>query len=128
MRQSLLSESLLTNPRVTFAVVAIVGSVLFATSGIVVRSGLNAANVEQSSDLSVDTGTFIGKTENILVLSLVLLGAYTALSVVVAGKSIVRESDMDGEDSSYYLVGTLVNVVYSLSLSLVARLVLQFHL
>jgi hypothetical protein len=113
---------------VTFAVVAIVGSVLFATSGIVVKSGLNAANVEQSSDLSVDTGTFIGKTENILVLSLVLLGAYTALSVVVAGKSIVRESDMDGEDSSYYLVGTLVNVVYSLSLSLVARLVLQFHL
>lgn len=128
MKKTLLSESLLTNPKITFSVIAIIWAVLFATSGWVVKRGLNLADVERSDDLSVDTGTVIGKIENTLILSLVLVGAYTALSVVVAGKSVVRQADMDGDDSSYYLVGTLVNFLYSVVLSLVARLALQFHL
>lgn len=128
MRKTLLSESLLTNPKITFSVVVIIWVVLFTTSGLVVKIGLNLANIERSDDLSVDTGTFIGKVENILILFLVLVGAYTALSVVVAGKSVVRQADMDGNDSSYYLVGTLVNFLYSVVLSLAARLALQVHL
>lgn len=128
MKKTLLSESLLTNPKITFSVIAIIWAVLFATSGWVVKRGLNLADVERSDDFSVDTGTVIGKVENTLILSLVLVGAYTALSVVVAGKSVVRQADMDGSDSSYYLVGTLVNFLYSVVLSLVARLALQFHL
>jgi hypothetical protein len=126
--KTLLSESLLTNLKITFSVIAIIWVVLFTTSGWVVRGGLNLANIERSDDLSVDTGTLIGKIENTLILSLVLVGAYTALSVVVAGKSVVRQADMDGNDSSYYLVGTLVNFLYSVVLSLVARLALQLHL
>lgn len=128
MGKTLLSESLLTNLKITFSVIAIIWVVLFTTSGWVVRGGLNLANIERSDDLSVDTGTLIGKIENTLILSLVLVGAYTALSVVVAGKSVVRQADMDGNDSSYYLVGTLVNFLYSVVLSLVARLALQLHL
>jgi hypothetical protein len=128
VRKTLLSESLLTNPKITFSVVVIIWVVLFTTSGLVVKIGLNLANIERSDDLSVDTGTFIGKVENILILFLVLVGAYTALSVVVAGKSVVRQADMDGNDSSYYLVGTLVNFLYSVVLSLAARLALQVHL
>lgn len=72
-----------------------------------------------------DTGTVIGKIENVLVLVLVLLGAYTALSVVFAGKSIVRKDDMGRGDTSYYLTGTIANVAFSFLWSLSTSVALR---
>jgi len=71
-----------------------------------------------------DTGTVIGKTENVLVLSLMLLQAYTALGVIFAAKSIVRKSDMDQNDTSYYLTGTLANFTYSVVVGLLLHVIL----
>lgn len=69
-----------------------------------------------------DTGAVIGKAENVLVLSLMLLQAYTALGVIFAAKSIVRKSDMGREDTSYYLTGTMANFTYSVVVGLVLHL------
>lgn len=69
-----------------------------------------------------DTGAVIGKAENVLVLSLMLLQAYTALGVIFAAKSIVRKSDMGREDTSYYLTGTMANFTYSVVVGVVLHL------
>ena len=61
-----------------------------------------------------DTGRVIGKCENVLVLTLVFVGAYTALGLVFAAKSIVRREDMSSGDTTWYLAGTLVNFTYSI--------------
>lgn len=86
---------------------------LIATSGWVVRGALWFAGVEPAAG-QVDTGRAVGKVENVLVLTLALLGAYTALAVVFAAKSIVRWQDTASEDTTYYLTGSIANVTYSL--------------
>ncbi|MFC7081467.1 hypothetical protein [Halorussus caseinilyticus] len=72
-----------------------------------------------------DTGKAIGKAENVLVLSLMLLEAYTALGVIFAAKSIVRKSDMDQRDTSYYLTGTMANFTYSVVVGLLLHVALR---
>lgn len=72
--------------------------------------------LESDSDLEEDTGWLIGRLENILVLTLVLTGEYTALSIIFAAKSWVRIEDTASENSTYYLAGTLVNFTYSIAI------------
>ncbi|QLG63973.1 hypothetical protein HUG12_03535 [Halorarum salinum] len=67
-----------------------------------------------------DTGRVVGKCENVLVLTLVFVGAYTALGLVFAAKSIVRREDMTSGDTTWYLAGTLVNFTYSIVVGVVA--------
>lgn len=118
MKDPLLFESLLAAPVRTVVVTSVWTIMLLLTSGIPVNVVLTLADIDPPSGDTVDTGTVIGKLENVLVLLLVLVNAYTALSVVVTGKSIVRQDDMDKSDSSYYLAGTLANFVYSLAFGL----------
>ncbi|GAA0205522.1 hypothetical protein [Halobaculum roseum] len=66
-----------------------------------------------------DTGRVIGKCENVLVLTLVFVGAYTALGLVFAAKSLVRREDMTSGDTTWYLAGTLVNFTYSIVVGVV---------
>lgn len=66
-----------------------------------------------------DTGRVVGKCENVLVLTLVFVGAYTALGLVFAAKSIVRREDMSSGDTTWYLAGTLVNFTYSIVVGVV---------
>ncbi len=56
-----------------------------------------------------DTDFVVGKCENILILTFMLLGAYTALALVFAAKAIVRREDMR-TNSLYFLAGTMVQV------------------
>lgn len=70
--------------------------------------------LETDSDIEEDTGWLIGRLENILVLTLVLAGEYTALSIIFAAKSWVRREDTATENTTYYLAGTLVNFTYSI--------------
>lgn len=122
-----LDYSLLNAP-----LVALVFAVLLYTSGSVVDWSFRYAGVSLSrsdsdadgaSDSAVeDTGAVIGKAENVLVLTLMLLQAYTALGVIFAAKSIVRKSDMGREDTSYYLTGTMANFTYSVVIGLVLHL------
>lgn len=64
-----------------------------------------------------DIGSVIGKCENVLILTFMVVGAYTALAVIFAAKSIVRKDDMQN-NSRYYLGGTLTNVTYSVAVGL----------
>jgi len=88
------------------------------TDGGTVETGDGEDNTE-------DTGKAIGKTENVLILSLMLLEAYTALGVIFAAKSIVRKSDMDQRDTSYYLTGTMANFTYSVVVGLLLHVALR---
>lgn len=97
---------------------------LYCTSGIIVNCILNSAGIDET-DEQKDTGTAIGKVENVLVLTLILLEAYTALGVIFAAKSIVRSDDIGTGDTSYYLTGTLSNFTYSVVVGVVLHLVIR---
>ena len=109
----------------------LVGVVLLAylflhlTSGRVVHYAFGVAGVTVA-DEDRDTGTAIGKIENVLVLTLMLLEAYTALGVIFAAKSLVRKDDIDTGDTSYYLLGTLANFTYSVVVGMVVHVGLRF--
>lgn len=70
--------------------------------------------LENDADIEEDTGWLIGRLENVIVLTLVLAGEYTALSIVFAAKSWVRRDDTAGGNTTYYLAGTLANFTYSI--------------
>jgi len=80
--------------------------------------------LETDSDVKKDTGWLIGRIENTIILTLVVAGQYTALSIIFAAKSWVRVEDTANENSTYYLAGTMVNFTYSIVVAIVAVLVL----
>lgn len=88
--------------------VIIVGgySVLLATSGklvsyILFKISKEPLNQKISKEV-LDTGFVVGKCENLLILTFMLLGAYTALALIFAAKTIVRSEDMR-KNSLYFL-------------------------
>jgi hypothetical protein len=74
---------------------------------------------------TLDTGSAIGKCENFLIYTFVILGAYTAIAIIFTAKAIVRAEDMR-KNSLYYLAGTLVNVSYSILVALIAKLLISY--
>ena len=88
-------------------------ALLLATSGYVVAATLRFAGADVGED-EADTGRAVGKVENVLILTLALLGAYTALGLVFTAKSIVRWQDISSGNTTYYLTGSVANVTYSL--------------
>lgn len=102
--------------------------ILLVTSGKVVFYLLQKAKGSpyDEKDKRLDTGYIIGKCENILLLTLVFLGQYTAISIIFAAKTIVRQEDIK-KDSLFYLAGTLINVTYSMFVGLATKwLMVQF--
>ncbi len=99
-------------------------ALLMLTSGRLLNMilrGIAKEDVEGKLDKRVrDTGAVVGKCENILIVVMVLVGAYTALSVLFAGKAFVRREDMS-TNSLYFLAGTMVNVTYSLLVALIIK-------
>lgn len=88
-------------------------TLLMGTSTWFVNYVLDHANGDYE-EADVDTGRVTGKLENLLILTLVLLNAYTALGLVFTAKSIIRWRDISSRDTNYYLTGTLANFTYSL--------------
>lgn len=109
-------------------IVVIIWSVAFvvalAGSGPFVRTLLRKAGRELPPD-EVNPGRVIGKLENVLVVSLVAAGAFTALALIFAAKGIAR---VEGgrEKASYYILGTLANFTWSLLVALAGRLVTRW--
>ncbi len=105
---------------------------LLITSGTVVKRFVpfdkegEEADSSQGSDKEkiIRTGRIIGKSENILILTFILLEAYTALAIVFAAKAIVRKEDME-RNSFYYLAGTMVNVTWSVVFSVAFKVMLS---
>ncbi|WP_157745941.1 hypothetical protein [Halorubrum trapanicum] len=98
---------------------------LHFSSTWVVNYVFRYAGVEIDDDQK-DTGTAIGKLENILILTLMLIQAYTALGVIFAAKSIVRADDIDTGDTSYYLTGTIANFTYSIVMGVLLHILLLY--
>jgi len=104
------------DPASTWDVAATVAAylLLLGTSGRVVTRTLALVPSEdqEPTERERDVGAIVGKCENLLTLTFVLLGAYTALAVIFAAKGIIRKEDIE-KNSLFYLAGTLVNFTYS---------------
>ena len=73
-------------------------------------------------------GHWIGMTERVLMLSLILVGQYAAVGFVVAAKSVLRYNDLrnanDRALTEYILLGTLLSLGFTLLLGIgVAQLI-----
>lgn len=116
---AILFDALGYSLEVTIVIVVVGLLALLATSGKIVSLAFDLAHVDIETDEERDTGMVIGKMENVLVLILMLVEAYTALGVVFAAKSIVRRSDMSAGNTSYYLTGTITNFTYTILVGVV---------
>jgi|GEM_PF-672879 len=87
------------------------------------RPGADAAGSGVVSPQDRDVGTIVGKAENILLLSFILVGAYTALAVIFAAKGLVRREDIE-KNTLYYLAGTMTNVTYSVVVGIAVRVLI----
>ncbi len=114
---------------VTVAILVVGYSVLLCTSGILVNYILSTISKEPLSKKigkeARDTGFVVGKCENLLILTFMLLDAYTALALVFAAKTIVRKEDMS-KNSLFFLAGTMINVTYSIMIGLVTKILIAF--
>lgn len=80
--------------------------------------------IKFANESELDTGFIIGKCENILILTLVLLGAYTVLALIFGAKAIIRQDEIKN-NSLYFLAGTMVNVTYSVIVGLIMKSILN---
>lgn len=94
-------------------------------SGNVVRRCFDKAGVPVVNDKSERVGDVIGKLENVLVLTIVMVEAYTALALIFAAKNIVRIEKNDEKSINYYILGTLANFTWSLVMAMLAKFVIR---
>lgn len=67
-------------------------------------------------------GRTIGALERVILLTLVLLGQWGALGLVLAAKSVARFKDLEKRNfAEYYLVGTLTSVLVAMTLGLIVK-------
>ena len=101
--------------------------ILLGTSGILVNyiiSRISPEPVTKKISKEIrDTGFVIGKCENLLILTFMVLEAYTALALVFAAKAIVRREDMS-KNTLFFLAGTMINVTYSIMIGLILKILI----
>ena len=111
----------------------VIGGYVFtiATGGIVFKHFVGELHIENNESPSkqtpsgYSTGMIIGKCENILVLTLILLGGYAGLAIIFVAKPIARADEFK-KHPEYYLVGTLLNFTYSTVTGVLLLLALNF--
>lgn len=101
---------------------------LLSTSGIVLNNILTKISDEplnqKISKETRDIGFVIGKCENLLILTFMILNAYTALTLIFAAKAIIRKEDI-GKNSLFFFAGTMINVTYSIIIGVVLKILLK---
>jgi hypothetical protein len=98
-----------------------------------VRAVLDAPSLQMRRDddrtagaIEIARGRAIGALERAIGLSLVLLGEYGALGLIVAAKSLARFKALeDREFAEYFLIGTLSSLLLALLGGVAVRLVLN---
>lgn len=140
-----LTKEILTNN--WFLLLALMGALfLLFTSGMVVRRVMNIIYNKNLADLAssdggttavvqpdvneekltkdrISTGLIIGKCENLIIYLMVLTGSYTALAIIFTAKTIIRKEDI-AKNSMFFLAGTMINVTYSLLISILVKLLI----
>ena len=103
--------------------------VLLSTSGKVLDYILSKTSgkciIQKINKETRDTGFVVGKCENLLILTFMLLDAYTALALILAAKAVVRREDMS-KNSLYFLAGTMINITYSIMFGLAIKILVEF--
>lgn len=70
---------------------------------------------------------FIGRLERLIIVTFVLLEAYTAIGMVFAAKSIARIKELDKEEFvPYYIVGTLASTLLAIASGLIVKGIIFF--
>jgi len=70
-------------------------------------------------------GATIGMIERALIYILAYLGEYTAISFILAAKSIARFNDLqDRRFAEYYLIGSLMSILFAVMAVLAVRWVM----
>ena len=90
---------------------------------VVVRAMLELPALQMRRDedrtagaIDIARGRTIGTLERALALTLVLLGQYGALGLIVAAKSLARFKALDDRDfAEYFLIGTLASLLLALA-------------
>ncbi|WP_167956543.1 DUF3307 domain-containing protein [Anaerosporobacter faecicola] len=79
-------------------------------------SNASAADMETSAD--TNAGAFIGSLERLVILIFLSLGQYSAIGLILTAKSIARYNRIttDRAFAEYYLLGTLLSMIYVLFL------------
>jgi hypothetical protein len=98
-------------------------AVLLTTSGRVVLYLVGVPTHAEETARRFDAGAIIGKSENILVFLFIMSGQFSGLALIVGAKTIARLEAIK-RDASYYLGGTLVNIVWSVIISMAAHLIM----
>ena len=130
-----------------FLLLAVAGALLLLfSSGTVVRRVMNIIYKKNLTDLAsansdantvatpdaseeklakdrISTGLIIGKCENLIIYLMVLTGSYTALAIIFTAKTIIRKEDI-AKNSMFFLAGTMINVTYSLLISILVKLLI----
>lgn len=123
----------------SIAIITLSYILLLATSGkvvggllkLVLHKNLESAAASDEGNVvdkveqkrRIDVGMLIGKCENVLILSFLILEAYTALALVVTAKTFVRKEEIE-KNSMFFLAGTMLNVSYSVLIGMILKIVL----
>ena len=101
---------------------------LLGTSGMIIEyifSSISKIPMKKKvGKEALDTGFIIGKCENIIIFTFMLMNALIALAVIFAAKAIVRREDMS-KNSLFFLAGTMINVTYSIIMGFVFIILLN---
>lgn len=107
-------------------------STFFITNWLIQKIVLDSNNTsepekeksEQDKKIIRD-GFIIGKCENIIIISFVLVGEVTGLALVFAAKSLARQKDIN-KNAGFFLAGTMVNFTASLVIAYIIKFSLIF--
>ena len=118
-------EPVLTSAWARAFVIAAAYAIALAGSGHVVRYFVlprrgPARPARDPDGPRFDTSVLIGKCENILTVTLVLLGQETGLALIFTAKSLARKEEIE-RNPGFYLGGTLVNLVWGMLVAGLAR-------
>ena len=69
--------------------------------------------VDKKDEKLIREGYIIGKCENIIILSFILVGEVTGLALIFAAKSLARQKDIN-DNAGFFLAGTIVNFTATL--------------
>lgn len=81
--------------------------------------------IDEKDKKLIRDGYIIGKCENIIILSFVLVGEVTGLALIFAAKSLARQKDIKN-NAEFFLVGTMVNFTASLVIAYGLKFLLHF--
>jgi phage shock protein PspC (stress-responsive transcriptional regulator) len=96
----------------------------------IVLSGKKKQESEQENTQKVPDkreirdGYIIGKCENIIILSFILVGEVTGLALIFAAKNLARQKDIR-ENAGFFLAGTMVNFTATLVIAYILKYILQ---